>query len=277
MYQRSIVTFMDILGFREIIKSRTPQQVTEVLDLFKRFSGADDYKDSHEGAFPYVLTFSDSVIRVRQIDTELNKSRPQGLLYFELMDLLHAQGELIFKGILVRGGVTIGPVAVGEQRVFGPAFIDAYDLESQFARYPRIVLSPTILKTLDNDPLLRADHNCIEREHEFIYALLRQGDDAVWFIDYLSAFEKELDHPEDYYEMLVRHKTLITEATNIKGLTSLALKYNWLAHYHNATLARLPTEWFKHYGTSLREMQIHEKDLPTLCVPKPVEMASDLK
>lgn len=141
----------------------------------------------------------------------------------------------------VRGGVTIGPVSVGEQRIFGPAVIDAYDLESQFARYPRIVLSPVVLKTLDNDPLLRAHHHSAEQEKEYIYNLLRQGGDAVWFIDYLYAFATELDHPEDYYEMLVRHRALITGAANsVGGLTSLALKYNWLAHYYNATLARLP-------------------------------------
>jgi hypothetical protein len=78
--------------------------------------------------------------------------------------------------------------------------------------------------------------------------------------------------------MLVRHRALITEAASfVEGLTSLALKYNWLAHYHNATLARLPMEWFKHYDTSLWEMQIHPEDLPTFCVPQSMEMESGLK
>lgn len=168
------------------------------------------------------------------------------------MALLYAQVQLVYEGILIRGGMTIGQVFVDNVRIFGPAFVEAYELESQFARYPRIVLSPKILKALETDLLLRNEDHPLEVEKEFIYNLLRQGDDGIWFIDYLFAFEEEVEF-DDYHKLLTQHQDMITKASNFtEEVTGLALKYNWLTKYHNSTLTRLLKKWGQTIATFLR-------------------------
>jgi len=56
-------------------------------------------------------------------------------------------------GILIRGGITIGKIIHTETGiVFGQGLIDAYQLESRAAKYPRIILSDKLITKL-NYPL----------------------------------------------------------------------------------------------------------------------------
>lgn len=52
------------------------------------------------------------------------------------------QLELALSGELVRGGLCVGNVFADEYFVDGPALIEAYELESEVAVVPRVVLSP---------------------------------------------------------------------------------------------------------------------------------------
>jgi hypothetical protein len=47
-------------------------------------------------------------------------------------------------GALLRGGMTRGPLYHRNNTIYGQAHIDAYDLETQVARVPRIVVAPGI-------------------------------------------------------------------------------------------------------------------------------------
>ncbi len=59
-----------------------------------------------------------------------------------VINLAYIGALLIEKGILFRGGLTIGNIIHNENgTVFGQALIDAYQLETKSAKYPRIVLS----------------------------------------------------------------------------------------------------------------------------------------
>jgi hypothetical protein len=49
-----------------------------------------------------------------------------------------------WSGLLIRGAVTIGDIVHDDSIVFGPALNRAYELESQQAIYPRIILDPDI-------------------------------------------------------------------------------------------------------------------------------------
>src|ERR1700756_3728702 len=49
-------------------------------------------------------------------------------------------------GFLIRGGIALGGLYHSSDIVFGEALIDAYRLESKVAVYPRILISPTVLR-----------------------------------------------------------------------------------------------------------------------------------
>lgn len=54
---------------------------------------------------------------------------------------------MICKGILFRGAVVIGDLYNDKIIIFGPAMLEAYELESKKAIYPRIIIEEdTILE-----------------------------------------------------------------------------------------------------------------------------------
>ena len=263
MYQNSIVTFIDILGFRELVLKEKPVRILKILNLVEYLSGSKD--DKHEYS-PFVFCFSDSIIRVRQIDSPANKEYPVGILFHELLSLLHIQGELAHFGVLVRGGVSIGNVSVSENKVFGPAFIDAYEIESKYAQYPRISLSTNVLRSLDDCKLLIAHDHTIDEEKSYIRNLLRLAEDGIWFIDYLYAFEREVDAPELYYQFLVKHKNNILKFAHNsdESISRKGIKYTWLAQYQNKRVDELPDEWLEHYQVKREKLKVLPEDFPAL-------------
>ena len=74
----------------------------------------------------------------------------------------------------------------------------------------------------------------LEEDREYTGSLMRRGDDGLYLVDYLQAYAREMDDPEDYPEMLRSHRDMIVKAAaKAKGFTNVKQKYSWLAHYHN--------------------------------------------
>jgi hypothetical protein len=191
---------------------------------------------------------------------------PIGLLIAEIVDLLHIQVLLIDDEILIRGGVTVGKVSVSENRVFGPGLIEAYDIESKFARYPRIVVSQKALKCLEDTdkPLSECHDRSYDKEQ--LPELLRQGDDGFWFIDYVAVVAEELEPPEAYADFLKRHRDVIVARSAGLPETELAnevVSHKWLAQYHNRCIGNLRADWLSEHGLTRSELLIHPDDLPT--------------
>lgn len=117
-YKRSVVTFLDVLGFRHIVESEKTPKITTMLDHLTQMA-AEPVGPAGEDT--EVLSFSDSVVRVRPVES----SSVYDALLYEVQDIAAAQWSLLEAGMLIRGGVTVGDVATGPGRVFGPAFIRA--------------------------------------------------------------------------------------------------------------------------------------------------------
>ena len=58
MYQEAIVTFLDILGFGEIVKTKRSEKVDKILNIVERYTVPDPKYGT--GYIPEVITFSDS-------------------------------------------------------------------------------------------------------------------------------------------------------------------------------------------------------------------------
>lgn len=263
MYNLSIVTFVDILGFRDLVLKSDPERIIKILNLIESLSGIKDEKHDYS---PVVLCFSDSIIRVRQVDSPANKEYPIGILFHELLNLLHIQGELVHFGVLIRGGVTIGQVSASGNKIFGPAFIEAYEIESNYAQYPRVSLSPKVLRSIDACKLLICEGHSCDEEKTHIKKILRLGEDGIWFIDYLYAFENEVDEPELYYHFLVKHKNNILRFAHHSddSISSKGIKYTWLAQYQNQRIQDLPEKWFDHYDVKREDLMILPDEFPSL-------------
>ena len=150
-YEIRYAAFLDILGFRGLInESEDPAsevsvaEVLRVIDwhppVVKGMILLGDLGDIADSA--HRLThFSDSIA----ISTAM---KPQGLLHLVHHVELIAF-ELLKLGRICRGGVARGALYHEGRRVFGPGMLDAYDLESQHAIYPRVILSEDIVAEIE--------------------------------------------------------------------------------------------------------------------------------
>lgn len=239
-YRPAVVTFLDILGFRErVAASQDATAIRRILARLRSFSDVGDPDEKLEAEHGFEVTrsiaFSDSVVRIRFFDTDY----PSGALYHEVLSLLHVQAEMMGADVLVRGGVTVGDVYLEGDMAFGPGFNRAYDLESQFANVPRIVIGPEAFVALRTEPRLVAVDHTPDEDIAYLRRLLKRGDDGFWFIDYLQAMRSELDHPELHPEIVAQHRALIINGAATAPPHSRVLqKYLWLAQYLNDAVDR---------------------------------------
>lgn len=263
MYSKAIVTFLDILGFRQLVAESKPERLHKILEIVEKVATPDSSKElSYE---PETIVFSDSIVRVRKIHSEENLQYPIGLVFNELLDFVHAQSELIRHGILIRGGITFGNIHIDKNQIFGPALIRAYDLENKFAKYPRLIVDPVLIKEFKKNKLLRRDGHSIKQEKEYVKKLVRQSDDGLWFVDYARAVSSELDEPEMYPVFLEIHRKMIIEnCSKFNEYNKNLEKYVWLASYHNALIREIDQSWFKHYKIKKKDMMIKTNELPAL-------------
>lgn len=169
-YQNGIVAFIDILGFKEIVKKseRNPRQlrtVYESLEFLKKRELPDKWnlqlveieEDAQKkGISDFDITnrsfssaFSDSIV----VTVIVDDNNIHASLSTLLANLSFVGSKLIIDGILIRGAITIGKIIhTPTGIVFGQGLIDAYQLETRAAKYPRIILSDNIISKL-NYPL----------------------------------------------------------------------------------------------------------------------------
>lgn len=243
-YRPAVITFLDILGFRERVeRSQDATEIARILRRLRYFSNVGDPEEtSVEGGYEVTrsIAFSDSVIRIRFFDTDFST----GALFHEILNLVHVQGEMAGEDVLLRGGVTIGEVHLDGDMVFGAGFNRAYDLESQFAVSPRIVIGQEAFDALRTDRRLISEDHTAEEDIAYIRRLVTRSDDGLWFVDYLAAMQGELDHPEYFPDYVAGHRAHIVDgATSASVRSRVFQKYLWLAHYLNGVVDRcgLPT------------------------------------
>jgi hypothetical protein len=231
-YRPCIVTFLDILGFKAMIAKMTAQQIGDALALLGQISDGDVKEtDDWPAGLARSIAFSDSIVRMCPIDGD----DPSGSFFHELIALVHIQGELAHRGIFMRGGMSVGDIYFSGTILFGPGLVRAFEMESQFASYPRIVIDPNVIEAYVTNPVMRGSLHTLEEDSEYTGDLMRVSDDGLHFVDYLRAYEREMDEPKKYPELLRLHRDMIVKASaDAKGFSNIKQKYSWLAHYHNS-------------------------------------------
>ena len=130
-YRPAIVSFIDVLGFPEIVQNSSAGDILHALRLVQETGAPAEEKLvpkailEREVNRTKAIAFSDSIVRVRYYDAEYN----EGSLFHELISLVHMQAELANGGVFVRGGLSIGGIFFEKNEIFGPALICAYDFK----------------------------------------------------------------------------------------------------------------------------------------------------
>lgn len=236
-YEPCIVSFIDVLGFKDLLATRHAHDIRDVLLSLREFSAPSEVtktrrmKDARLFSRAFADSVSDAVVRVRVFYTQYS----DGAFFHELLDLLHTQVQCVGSGVVIRAGIAIGDAHVGldgKGPVFGPAMVRAYEIETHEAIYPRIVVDEAAYERFLADARLRSEDHGIEEEARYVNKLLRVDGDGVRFVDYLVASESEFDDTAGYFTFLEDHAKLVrVKLAETEG--RVRAKFEWLADYHN--------------------------------------------
>jgi hypothetical protein len=246
-YENRLVAFIDILGFSEIVK-QSKDNTDKIKLIYSVLNYLKDWEISNNWDLELIeieedaqkkgvdnfdikgktnsTSFSDSIVVSVKVDDNVNE-----MTSTLIANLAYIGAVLIEKGILFRGGLTIGNIIHNEfGTVFGQGLIDAYLLESNSAKYPRIILSDKLIKQL-NYPLEtkknrypyhqyinRFDDGCVGI-HQMIYYQVVQNSTKITQSELSQSLDK------------VR-KVIIAGLDLSFEKTQVYTKYQWLANQY---------------------------------------------
>lgn len=219
-YDERIIAFIDILGFRAfvnetidknnslVMEDRLKNLIDSLLLIKNEFQAP---QENSELSSSFIITyFSDSIV------FSIKSTHTSDLLeVFEILKRI--QIKLIDKGILLRGGIVQGKVIHTEEMILGPAMINAYDLESKSALYPRITIDPNIIHELFDE------HGNSFSEHDFRKTFMIDFDNT-YYVDYFTDIRFYSYDEKNYYSNL---RNLIRNGVRRADI-GIRMKYLWM-------------------------------------------------
>lgn len=171
-------------------------------------------EESDNSAKSYL--FSDCVLRVHDC------SSIENLFTDIVIPISGIQSILAQRGIFIRGGITYGKVFCSENIVFGPAVIRAYELESKYSDFPRLIF----------DPIVKEKY----KEH-FNYSLkvgaIKQSNDGFYFINMFTFLKASKDATGDSCRADEVRFHIEENIKKYKNKEHVIRKYHWLANEYN--------------------------------------------
>lgn len=213
-YENKIVAFLDILGFKNAVHTKDVENIFRILNLNyfvverqqqlkKRFINLEKGKN--------VKVFSDSVYL----------SYPAERCWDLMSDVACLMIGLASMGFYFRGGIACGKVFDDDKILFGPAVIEAYEIESQLAVYPRVVISQEAVNEL-------AQYGNKEDFKHYI----RQDSDGCYYVNFLVGARNLYYTVSDVRNPLVKNYRNAKKKNNQKIVSKLV----WLINYFNSVL-----------------------------------------
>lgn len=210
---RHVCAFIDVLGGAKLFKGQDRTRAESFFDLLREFERrfnrwTSSFPKKRQSAY-LVKTFSDNIFVAFPLGSGSKASDEEivGLFLNELVQQI--QQMVRFGNFPVRGGVSVGSLMFTDQFVFGPALVEAVELEKS-ASFPRVLLSKAVLRYIkSNNP----------RSH-----LILRDADGLPFLDYLGGYADDIEWHQAYVQ-----EGLAKYANDIR----VRQKYEWLASYHN--------------------------------------------
>ncbi|MDD3122474.1 MAG: hypothetical protein PHC62_03040 [Candidatus Izemoplasmatales bacterium] len=214
-YEERLVLFVDILGFKNMIKSKDKTQHNNVIKameaILKMNIAIGKGMELGNRNSIRVTILSDSVCCSINSDDFDNQAQ----LIILLNSACAFQGFLLERGILSRGAICIGDFYHSEKILFGEALVDSYVLETTKAIYPRIIIDKKNLDYMIEKSSLT---------QKIITSLFKLDEDGYYYMNYLNFCKINSVAITDFmsmYKLILINKDLISNE-RIKN------KYEWL-------------------------------------------------
>ena len=221
-----IVGYLDILGSKQrILEDNSDYSLNSVYNLynstqnlFKKLKGVEYYKDIK------TRIFSDNIVIFYPLDSKAFKklkldNKIQNIsVALSIINLLSSIFQIIaFSGLkwCVRGGISMGSIYNNGTLLWGKGLVQSYDIESNIATYPRVVVDKKLIETLslsDNKKMLEE-------------SLIRVAEDGEYYVDFVAVMNLLSERPDvgmQIHEMFEKNFAEL-ESDNEKVLD----KYRW--------------------------------------------------
>ncbi len=231
-YQQRITLFVDFLGFKAHV-NRTisdPEFLAKLVRAMDRIGeiGEDDNKFRKSQR---VTQFSDCVVVSYLVEEE-------SAVFWLLCEIAFCVIDLAERGFLVRGALTVGSLHHTKKHVVGPAMVHAYELESQVAKYPRILIDKEVLKVAAK---AKSETHSGKEEAKFVKDFMTEDDDGLFYYDYVSwnSVVRVAGGNNDNYPFYLQRIADIIKGGLRSNNPGVLEKYLWLHSKYIAELNRI--------------------------------------
>lgn len=171
-YEQRYCAFIDILGFPELIDKLThglisfqslQELLTRVLNPPPATAGTDESADFRAQSISNAVAIS-AAVNVKGIASIIHS-------------ISRLAVELLAEGFFIRGAIVKDDLHHDDKMVFGNALIQAYRIETSLVRFPRVMITRSVVEDID---------------HKTASVLLRRSDDGPMFVHVLRAIEMEM-------------------------------------------------------------------------------------
>ena len=212
-----VVCYVDFLGSKEIMEKGERHVFFE--NIHDTFSFALKFENQLKlfGNLKFKV-FSDNILIAHEVSDKSNKHEVF-TAYNNIANFLKTFApKFVQQGILFRGGVTLGDIAINEIMVWGNGLVEAVKIEENLSIYPRIVLSEKLVSIFDS-------YNLDAYEFENKFSCIRDADGCV-FIDYINYTE-----PPTAQITIEEGYLVILEKIKDEKSPKILQKYIWHKNY----------------------------------------------
>lgn len=218
-YETRYVCYLDILGFRDLVgRMETDEPLArKVHSLLTRVGMVGPMTSSarpQTGSAVQFTVFSDSIV--------FSDLTPLNILFLCSTSIATFAEE----GVFLRGGVAKGLLFHADQVVYGPAMIDAVELE-ETASVPRVLLQSQVVADLQGE---RGADTSIATDVDSRFFLRP--------FDGLCAAMADLPRYPEWFHRVRAHIEKGLESAHRQNDSSVVSKYTWLAEQLNAAIER---------------------------------------
>jgi len=282
MYKQSIVLYIDILGFSEIVKmgkqkaifkllnnfgmpfhstvldnisynagknislDQVPKRMKELKKIDKEIENDIEVIDRANGKRKCTI-FSDNILVSYEVDKVEEKERII-ILYHEIERIIEIIKDLIMRNIKFRGGMVIGDLYHGDKIVFGPALVNAYEIESKYSIYPRICVDKNIITLTNNAEHCTKLMNCISEDFDGMYFIDYLKNELLsWYCINKRSKENNIRdiNNQELEKLLLSHTEYIESSYEEAKDKEFYNKIAWQKNYHNRVIRK--------FGDKLKE------------------------
>ena len=210
--KKCAVVFVDLLGVTQKIEKESQWALDWVCLFYKTIT---QKIEKHQNV--KFKIFSDNIL----ICKEIEEADPEQVVV-EIFEILDEMEELMFtaQALFIRGAVVVGDLHFSENFVYGKALVNAYQLESKLAIYPRVIVDKSALELIKGEKLP-----------------VVQDKDGQYFYDYIQFCIVE--NKVDWLRKIKTFKfNILLNINNNSTSLSVLNKMEWAVNYYNENCIR---------------------------------------